>query len=75
MRYIYPDKDDKMTKEGIIQKVGEKYWDASERRVLNKIKKNVGKGSLWIDLGAGEGRLTSFFNQDLHFPKIIVHLS
>lgn len=63
-KYIYPDEGDKLTYLFINTESDEKYWDESEKNVLNmmisRIKEFPQKPSL-LDLGCGMGRLFPMF--------------
>lgn len=63
--YQYPDPEDRMTAENIRRiELYPGYWEESEKRVLNIVKKTIRLGTSqgrFLDAGCGEGRLIPFF--------------
>ena len=63
-KYSYPDEEDKLTTTFITQDSNAKYWEESEKNILNAIInkiKNMPKKPKLLDLGCGTGRLFSVF--------------
>lgn len=76
--YVYPDYKDKITKTMIDEKESIKgvgYWQRSEVRILNlmkkQIEKSIKKDNTWfLDAGCGEGRLLPEFEK--YFDNILL---
>jgi len=76
--YIYPDYNDKITKTMIDEKESIKgvgYWQRSEKRILNLMKKQIEKyikkdNTWFLDAGCGDGRLLPEFEK--YFDNILL---
>ena len=63
-KYNYPDEGDKITTILIEEKSDNKYWEESERNVLDIMIEDIRKmpnKPKFLDLGCGTGRLFSVF--------------
>jgi len=76
--YVYPDYNDKITITMIDEKESVKgigYWQRSEKRILNlmkkQIEKHIKKDNTWfLDAGCGDGRLLPEFEK--YFDNILL---